>query len=205
MGFSGWPVEAIEFYEGLQADNSKVYWVTHKSVYEQSVLAPMEQLLAELADEFGIGKIFRPYRDVRFSADKSPYKTTCAARIGRGYISLDADELFAGGGLYMPESATLQRYRAAVDDEKSGAELAQIVAGLRGAGYEIMAHDVLKTAPRGYPKDHPRIDLLRHKGIAMMKRWPVGPWLGTVVAKERVVSALRAGIPLNEWLTRYVD
>src|SRR3981081_383623 len=82
MAFRGWPVEAIEFYEGLEADNSKAYWQDHKSVYEQCVQRPMKELLAELAPEFGEGKIFRPYRDVRFSADKSPYKTAIAATLG---------------------------------------------------------------------------------------------------------------------------
>jgi uncharacterized protein (TIGR02453 family) len=119
MAFRGWPVEAVEFYEGLQADNSKPYWQDHRDVYEHDVRAPMEQLLAELADEFGPGKLFRPYRDVRFSADKAPYKTNCAATLGRGmaqsYISFSADGLSAGGGLYMPDPATLQRYRTAVE------------------------------------------------------------------------------------------
>lgn len=209
MGFRGWPVEALEFYEGLEADNSKVYWQDHKEVYEQCVRGPMEQLLAELAEEFGPGKLFRPYRDVRFSADKSPYKTTCAATLGAGvgvnYVSFSAEGLSVGGGLYMPDSAALQRYRTAVDREKSGSQLAEIVDALHKAGYDTMAHEVLKTVPRGFPKDHPRIDLLRHKGIAMMKTWPVGAWLGTTKAKDRVVGTLRAGVPLNEWLTRYVD
>ena len=84
MTFSGWPIEAVEFYEGLEADNSKVYWQEHKAVYDRFVKAPMEELLAELADEFGAGRLFRPYRDVRFSADKTPYKTNCAARLGDG-------------------------------------------------------------------------------------------------------------------------
>ncbi len=205
MAFTGWPVEAVEFYEGLEADNSKVYWQAHKQTYEQHVRGPMEQLLAELAGEFGPGKLFRPYRDVRFSADKTPYKTTCAATLGRGYVSFSAEGLSVGGGLYMPDSAALQRYRTAVDREKSGAQLAEIVADLHRAGYQTMAHEVLKTAPRGFDKDHPRIDLLRHKGIAMMKSWPVGAWLGTAKAKDRVVGTLRDGKPLNEWLTRYVD
>jgi hypothetical protein len=208
VAFRGWPVEAVEFYEGLQADNSKPYWQDHKTVYERCVRAPMEQLLAELADEFGPGKLFRPYRDVRFSANKEPYKTNCAATLGQGagqaYISFSADGLSVGGGLYMPDSAALQRYRTAVDREKSGTQLAEIVDSLHSAGYQTMAHEVLKTAPKGSPKDHPRIDLLRHKGIAMMKDWPVGAWLGTAKAKERVVSTLRAGVALNEWLTRYV-
>jgi len=211
MAFSGWPVEAVEFYEGLLADNSKVYWQENKTVYEDCVRAPMEQLLAELAGEFGPGKLFRPYRDTRFSADKRPYKTTCAATLGRGgqsvgqgYVSFSADGLSVGGGLYMPDPAALQRYRTAVDREKSGEQLAGIVAALHDGGYEIMAHDVLKTAPRGFPKDHPRIDLLRHKGIAIMKNFSVGAWLGTAKAKDRVVGTLRAGVPLNEWLDRYV-
>ena len=208
MAFRGWPVEAVEFYEGLQADNSKPYWQDHKSVYEQCVRAPMEELLAELADEFGPGKLFRPYRDVRFSANKEPYKTNCAATlgqvVGQAYLSFSADGLSVGGGLYMPDAATLQRYRTAVDREKSGAELADIVSGLHAGGYQTIAHEVLKTAPKGYPKDHPRIELLRHKGIAMMKDWPVGAWLGTAKAKDRVVATLRAGVPLNEWLQRYV-
>ena len=205
MAFTGWPVEAVEFYEGLQADNSKVYWQAHKAVYEKHVRGPMEELLSELADEFGPGKLFRPYRDVRFSADKAPYKTTCAATLGRGYVSFSADGLSAGGGLYMPDTATLQRYRTAVDRDKSGQQLAEIVAALHDAGYQTMAHEVLKAAPRGFPKDHPRIELLRHKGIAMMKTWPVGAWLGTAKARDRVVSTLRDGVPLDDWLTRYVD
>ena len=204
MAFRGWPIEAVEFYEGLEADNSKVYWQEHKAVYERQVKAPMEELLAELADEFGEGKLFRPYRDVRFSADKTPYKTTCAATLGSGYVAFSADGLSVGSGLYMPEPATLTRFRAAVDADDTGAELAAIVADLHRAGYQTMAHEVLKTAPRGFPKDHPRIELLRHKGIAMMKSWPVGAWLGTRKAKDRVVTALRAAAPLNEWLARHV-
>lgn len=204
MAFAGWPIEAIEFYEGLEADNSKVYWQDHKAVYDRHVKAPMEELLAELADEFGAGKVFRPYRDVRFSADKTPYKTNCAATIGSGYISFSADGLSVGGGLYMPDPKALARYREAVDNEKSGVELVKIVAALRKEGYDTMAHEVLKTAPKGYPKDHPRIELLRYKGIAMMKTWPVGAWLGTRKAKDRVVTTLRAGVPLNQWLLRNV-
>ena len=209
MAFRGWPIEGVEFYEGLQADNSKAYWQDHREVYEQCVRAPMEQLLAELADEFGEGKLFRPFRDVRFSADKTPYKTTCAATLGEGvgraYVSFSADGLSVGGGLYMPDPAALQRYRAAVERDRSGAQLADIVAELLAGGYQTMAHQVLKTAPKGFTTDHPRIELLRHKGIAMMKDWPVGAWLGTADAKDKVVTTLRAGMPLNAWLTRYVS
>lgn len=204
MTFRGWPDDAVEFYEGLTADNTRTYWQDHKAVYEQSVKAPMEELLAELSDEFGAGRIFRPYRDTRFSRDKSPYKLTCAAHLESGYISFSAEELFVGSGLYNPEPDELSRYRAAVADDVSGGQLDRIVRELRNDGYETIGHAVLKTAPRGYPKEHPRIDLLKYKGIAISKRWPVGAWLGTRKAKDRIVTVLRDARPLRDWLDTHV-
>ena len=112
MAFRGWPAEALEFFEGLEADNSKAYWQDHKSDYEKLVRAPMEELLLELAPEFGAGKIFRPYRDVRFSKDKTPYKTNIAATVERGgYISFSTEGLGVGSGYYMPAADQLERYR----------------------------------------------------------------------------------------------
>jgi uncharacterized protein (TIGR02453 family) len=204
MTFKGWPVEAVEFYEGLEADNSKTYWQGHKAEYEQLVKAPMEELLAELEADFGAGRVFRPYRDTRFSKDKTPYKLSCAAHLPGGYVSFSADGLFVGSGLYMPDPAQLARFRAAVADDRSGPELASIVATLRKHAYEVGAHDVLKTAPKGYAQDHPRIELLRNKGLVMSKSWPVGPWLGTKRAKDRVVTTLRAAQPLNAWVATYM-
>src|SRR5687768_11593870 len=104
MTFRGWPVEAVEFYEGLEADNTKAYWQEHKAVYERCVKAPMEALLAELGAG-DTGRIFRPYRDVRFSKDKAPYKRSCDAHLPGGYVSFSADGLFVGSGLYMPDPA----------------------------------------------------------------------------------------------------
>jgi uncharacterized protein (TIGR02453 family) len=204
MAFKGWPIEAVEFYEGLAADNTKTYWQDHKSTYERCIKEPMEELLAELAHDFGPGRVFRPFRDVRFSRDKTPYKLNCAAELQGGYVSFSADGLFVGSGLYMPEPDRLQRFRVAVDDEKSGAELDSIVAMLRSNGYDVGAYEVLKTAPRGYRKDHPRIELLNHKGILMSKSWPVEAWLGTKGAKDRVIATLKAARPLNAWLERHV-
>lgn len=204
MAFTGWPVEAIEFFEGLEDDNSRTYWHTHKDTYTQFVKGPMEALLAELEDDFGPGRIFRPNRDVRFSNDKSPYKLNCAAQLTGGYVSVSADELFVGSGLYMPLPEQLKRLRAAIDDDRTGRELEAIVGALRKAKYEVGAHETLKTAPRGYPKDHPRIELLQLKGIVMSKTWPVGGWLGTKKAKDRVVTTLDAARPLHAWIAEHV-
>lgn len=205
MAFRGWPAEALEFYEGLAADNSKNYWQAHKTAYDECVLRPMLELLAELDAEFGAGKVFRPYRDVRFSADKSPYKTAIGATLARGgYVQLSADGLAVGCGMYHLEPDELARFRDAVSDDATGRRLETIVAELRAAGVDVTARDVLKTAPRGYPKDHPRVELLRHKGLVAWKQWPVARWLGTAKAKDRVVDVLRAAGPLNDWLVKNV-
>jgi uncharacterized protein (TIGR02453 family) len=201
MAFTGWPAEALEFFEGLQADNSKSYWTAHKATYDDQVYAPMVALLAELEPEFGAGKIFRPYRDVRFSADKTPYKTTIAATLDRGgYVQLSADGLSAGSGMYWMAPDQLTRYRAAVANDRTGTELEQLIKVLAKHKISVEGHDRLKSAPRGYPKDHPRADLLRNKGLVSWQHWPAAAWLGTRKAKDRVVGFLRNSEPLKEWL-----
>jgi uncharacterized protein (TIGR02453 family) len=205
MAFRGWKVEALEFFEGLAAENTKAYWQRNKHVYDGIVRAPMEELLAELEPEWGPGRIFRPYRDVRFSRDKSPYKTAIGATIGDGgYVQLDARGLAAGAGMWEMASDQLDRYRKAVDRDRTGEELASIVEAGRRKDLEITGHDQLKTAPRGYAKDHPRIELLRLKGLIAWKEWPAGAWLGTAKAKDRVVGFLVASRPLVDWLHRRV-
>jgi uncharacterized protein (TIGR02453 family) len=205
MAFSGWPVEAVEFYEGLQADNTKAYWTAHKPVYDIGVHAPMAELLDELADEFGPGRIARPYRDVRFRTDKSPYKTAIYAILeSGGYVNFSADGLTAGIGYYQMAPDQLDRYRRAVDDETAGAELVGIIGRLTASGVEAGGAASLKSAPRGYPKDHPRIDLLRHKDLIAWRHWPLASWLHTAGAKRRVVEFLRTAAPLQGWLDEQV-
>ena len=201
MTFRGWPAEALEFYEGLEADNTRAYWQDHKKEYEELVRRPMTELLGELAGEFGEGAIFRPYRDVRFSRDKSPYKTAIGATMARGgYVQFSARGLAAGSGYYVMMPDQLDRYRRAIDDDKTGADLEGLVTALRKAGIDVTARESLKTAPKGYAKDHPRIELLRHKGLIAWKEWPVAAWMGTAKAKQRVVDFLHAARPLHDWL-----
>ncbi len=204
MAFSGWPEEALEFYEGLEADNSKTYWTGQRAVYEDKVLRPMTELLDELGPEFGEGRIFRPYRDVRFSKDKSPYKTQLGARLGSGYVQFSARGLAAGDGMYGMEPGQLDRYRRAVAGDETGAALERVIAGIEGHGYGVHGRDVLKSAPRGYQADHPRIGLLRYKGIVAWMEWPVEPWLETAAALDRITAFLRATQPLGTWLDAHV-
>ena len=198
--FRGWPVDAVEFFQGIELENNKSYWIAHKDLYQEKVLGPMISLLGELAPQFGDGRVFRPYRDTRFSTDKSPYKTNIAANNDAGYISLSADVLGVGVGLYMPSPDQLARFRAAVADDRKGPELMGLVADLRKRHIPVTAHQVLKSAPRGYPADHPRIELLRHKGLTAWKEWSVGPWLATVAPKQRIVEFLQTTTPFRNWL-----
>ena len=200
MAFTGWPAEALEFFDGLEAENSKAYWQRNKAAYETLVRAPMEALLADLEPSWGEGRIFRPYRDVRFSRDKSPYKTNIGAMLGAGYIQLDARGLAAGCGMWEMAPDQLERYRESVSDDRPGKQLEGLVAEARAAGLEVMAHGELKTAPRGYPKDHPRIELLRYKGLVTWRAWPVAAWLGTRKAEDRVVAFFQASKPIQTWL-----
>jgi len=214
MKFNGWSAQALEFYEGLEADNSKDYWTAHKAVYEAAVRTPMEALLAELAEEFGEGKVFRPYRDVRFSADKSPYKTSIGATLEKGgYVHLSADGLAVASGYHMMAPDQIERYRAAVAEDITGEELRRIIAeveggraggGSGGGGTRVIGENPLKTVPRGFTKDHPRADLLRNKGLIAWHEWPVEPWLETAKAKGKIVAVLRKAEPLHAWLAGHV-
>jgi uncharacterized protein (TIGR02453 family) len=163
----------------------------------------MAELVEELAEEFGETKIFRPYRDVRFSKDKSPYKIHIGAMVGSGYIQLSARGLAAGDGMYGMDPGQLDRYRQAVANDIPGGELERLVTAIRQQEISVEGRDELKTAPRGYPADHPRIGLLRCKGLVAWKEWPVEPWLETAAARDQVAGFLRTARPLSDWLAAH--
>lgn len=204
--FTGWKGDFKGFFLGLRANNNKAYFEAHRKQYEAEVKAPMLALLADLEAEFGPPhRVSRPNRDIRFSADKSPYKLNIYADLDRGgYVALDAEGLVAAGGRYMVDDVQLKRLREAVAADRSGKELAVIVAALRKKGYDVEGQE-LKRVPSPYPQDHPRADLLRHKRLIYWRRWPAGPWIATSKAKDRVAQVWRDGADLNAWMTKYLD
>ena len=206
--FRGWTTRAMEFYDELAADNTKAFWTEHKAEYDELVRGPMEALADEVRSDVGPLQIFRPYRDVRFSKDKTPYKTHIGARTeGEGgetyYVALSAEGLRVGGGYYHFAPDQLERYRAAIDDEARADELDRLAAAVEKQGFTIGGQD-LKTAPRGVARDHHHIRWMRHKRVYVWKAFGTPQWLGTRRALKRITDAWHAPADLYAWLATHV-
>ncbi|MGV9924485.1 DUF2461 domain-containing protein [Nocardia rhamnosiphila] len=202
--FAGFPIAGPDFYEDLEADNSKMFWTANKHIYEDAVKRPMTALISDLEPDFGPVKIFRPYRDVRFSKDKSPYKTHqgAVAHTAPGvgwYVQIGAPGLFVAGGLYSASPEQLSRLRATLDDDVRGAEFEKILDKLVQEGY-VLGGSKLKTRPKGYPLDHPRIDLLRHKSLVVSREFGTPGWLKTPRAATEVRTSWETLRPIVGWL-----
>ncbi len=208
MVFTGFPPEAIAFYQELEHNNSKPWWSAHAQIYADAVKAPLQALLGELEGEFGAPVFFRPHRDVRFSADKSPYKTHQGAYVplasGLGwYVQIGPEGLFVGGGLYQMAPDQVARYRAAVDAPASGQALVTLTKRLVTKGFAI-GGEQLRSRPRGVAADHPRLDLLRHRSITAARDHGEPPWLSSPEALGHIRSDWRSVRPLVAWLTEHV-
>lgn len=207
-GFRGWPAEALEFYARLGTDNTKAFWTANKDTYDTAVRAPMEALSEAVSDEFGPLHIFRPYRDVRFSKEKTPYKdhqgaVTESEGGTQYYVQLSAAGLMVGGGMHVFAADQLERFRAAVDRVDLADELDAAAAKITKAGFTVDGQ-ALKTAPRGVPKDHHHVHWMRHKGLFAWKQLGAPKWLSSRAALGRITSAWRATTPLDDWLEAHV-
>jgi uncharacterized protein (TIGR02453 family) len=209
--FRGFGPEVFDWFAGLERDNSREYFAATRERYEMDVRGGLEALLDELAADLGGEvKVFRQQRDLRFTPDKSPYKTRTygvvhsvpAARAGL-YAELSARGLYAGTGYYQIARDQLERYRAAVADDASGPELERATAAAEAAGLEL-AGESLRTAPRGFPRDHPRIALLRRKWLIAGRRMTPEGGIGRDAALEHLAGTWRAAAPVNAWLDEHV-
>ena len=202
---AGFPVAALDFYDDLEMDNTKSFWNAHKDTYESAVKAPMTALMRALEPEFGEAKVFRPYRDVRFAKDKTPYKTAQGAFIEVGpatgwYVQVGAPGVRVGVGFYEASSSRLAAIREAIADDKRGQQLQRILNKLLKQGWEL-GGETLKTAPRGYDAEHPRIDLLRHKSMTLGKSYGFEPVIHTPELLDAVRADWRAATPFVRWVT----
>jgi len=203
--FEGFGPDTLAFLRELGEHNEKSWFDANRERYERWLRGPMQALVGELEGLFGPGRLFRPYRDLRFTNDRRPYKESVAATVGgrnavaARYLHLNAQHLFVAAGAHRLSGAALQSYRRAVEAETSGTELARIRDELAAKGY-VLGGTSLKRAPRGVSADHPRLDLLKHTGVTIQRAYPVGSWLydpDTVL--PRVIETFADAEPLLGW------
>lgn len=197
----------MDFYANLANNNNKAWWQENKETYDADVLAPLSTLLRGLEPRFGPGKIFRPYRDMRYSGGEGPYKTAQGmflshyADVGY-YLQVGPLGLSVGGGYRSAAPAQLARYRAAVDASSSGTALEKIVEQLDSSGFMLAAPE-LKTLPQGFPKDHPRPQLLRDKTLNASRELGGPVWPEISSAQEQISRHWEQLRPLVDWVIRY--
>ncbi len=221
-GFQGFADGEGKFFKALAKNNEREWFQAHKAEFEEGWQAPMKQLLSEVRvaidrayDRIDLDepRVFRIFRDVRFSKDKSPYKTQIGGliplkRSGKKvtdlpmalYFQVGATETFAAAGHYMMEAESLKRFRNAVADDKTGKEILKILARLDKAGFPSATHDSLKRVPKEYPPDHPRAELLKYKGLTVgFPALPKGI-LRTPKLTKWLADGCKKTAPFVEWL-----
>ncbi|MGH2945655.1 MAG: DUF2461 domain-containing protein [Solirubrobacteraceae bacterium] len=209
MAFHGFAPEVFEWFAGLQRDNSRAYFAATRDLYERDVRGGLEDMLDELSEQLGgTVRVFRQHRDLRFTPDRSPYKTRTYGVIhdlaGAGlYVELSSRGLYAGTGYHTMARDQLDRFREAVADDRSGPLLAEAAATAERGGLEL-AGDALRTAPRGYPRDHPRIELLRRKALIAGRALPGTAGIDRNAALTHAAGTWRAAQPINAWLDEHV-
>lgn len=224
LDFRGFPEEAFAFYRQLAENNNREWFQAHKSDYEDYVLLPASAFVVALGSRLkerngtihydprtnGQGSIKRIYRDLRFSKDKTPYKTNLGIRFWQGvkggsgpspgyFMHLEVSGADLYSGIHGFPKPVLTAYRAAVDRESTGAQLEAVLSDLRGARYEV-GGEMLKRVPREYDPDHARAPLLRYKSLHAR-----GPHISpdVVTSSDLVATCLtqcETMAPLNDWL-----
>src|ERR1700712_5102236 len=213
--FEGFGPQLLDFYDGRQVDNSKAYWLAHKAQYDEQIAGPLNALAAELEPGFGQAKVFRPYRDVRFSADKTPYKEHASLGFFRGgsglnggvgglYFQISPEGMLLAGGMYDPARDQLERFRDLQDDPKATKSLDALLPKLAAAGFPLGEGAPVKTAPRGRSADHPRIDLIRRTMLAVSHTFEPEPWFFDRELLDVVLEGFATIGRWNAWLAENV-
>ena len=201
--FAGFSPEAFAFFGKLARNNEREWFQARKETFEKVCKQPFEALAWALDPKEGATFMTRIYRDVRFAKDKSPYRTDISGMVGGHYLQISAKGLYVGVGLYMPEPPALRKLREAIAADGSGRALVGIVERLRAKGYEVVSHESVTSAPRGYEAGHPRIEFLRMKDIhAGITRPPAD--LATAKAVERIRRDEAELAPFRQWLLEHV-
>ena len=206
-GFTPW---VFEWFTGLERDNSREYFTATRDRYEAEVRSALTVMLEELRGTFGgTVRVFRQQNDMRFSP-AFPYKTRTYGAIdfeasarARLYADLSARGLYAGTGYHRLAPDQLSRYRDAVVDDELGALLAETLASAQDAGLEVIS-DGLISVPRGYPRDHPRADLLKSRSLLVGRLRTSESGISRDDALDHVAGTWLAAAALTGWLDVHV-
>ena len=201
-----WPPAALEFLTELEANNDRDWFKANRARYDADLLEPARALAQKLG-HLGEPHFFRPYNDTRFHM-RPPIKEQLGVAIGYGaaggfYFELSLDGLLVAAGMHRPASDQLDRFRALIDDARRAKGFEAAVEKAAEAGLDLPEPE-LKRAPRGYSPDHPRLDLLRRKSLAVYRRHPLAKWLHTAECDRRVRTQLETARPLVTWLAENV-
>jgi uncharacterized protein (TIGR02453 family) len=182
--FTSFPPQTLQFYRQLEQNNNRQWFTAHKQDYTDYVQVPALAFIPAMGARLqtivpgiiadtrtnGAGSLMRIYRDIRFSPDKTPYKTNLGIVFWEGpgkkgdnpgfYFHVAPYGCGFYSGMYGFDKAALEAYRAAVADEGLGSELVDLLDRLQSAGYTI-GGEHYKRVPRGFDPDHPRADLLK--------------------------------------------
>ena len=224
--FAGFDRAAPQFLHELAAEMNRDWFEANKQRYQQQWVEPLTTLLGEVAArlakayapaKLGPPKLFRIYRDTRFSKDKSPYKTHVAGLIPLSmkkpvdggcsalYAHFGIDEEWVGDGTYFFDDKQLARWRKLVAADKTGKDVAGIIAKLRKRGYAVGGHEDYKKVPKGFAPDHPRAELLKMRGLtAGFPAIPRG-MLHQAKLADWLVDHGKATAPMVVWLNQHVN
>jgi len=207
-GFRGFPPGALDFLRELEDNNERDWFKANRARYDELLVAPATTFGEELeAAGFGRAHVFRPWNDTRFHAGP-PIKEHLGLAVGYEgaggfYVELSLDGLFVAAGLHNPAPDQVERIRRLVADGRSAAPLLKAIASAETAGLRL-GEPALTRAPRGYPADHPRIELLRHRALTVSQRHRLARWIHGPAAGRRIRAQLDAAAPLVRWLRERV-
>jgi uncharacterized protein (TIGR02453 family) len=225
--FRGFPDSRGDFFLSLALHNDRDWFQYHRTEYEQGWAEPMAALLAGVREglrsaygrrPLGDPKVFRIHRDVRFSKDKTPYKTHVAGWIpvetggkpspgaspAAMYLQVGVDTRFTGSGCWTLEPDALKRFRSALLDPRRGAALARLLDALTAKGFSLSCAESLVRVPAGVDPDHPRAALLRMKGLVVDPGEAPRRLLTRPELADWLVEKARAAAPVVNWLAEHV-
>lgn len=225
QAFEGFPKQAFQFFKDIGANNNREWFQEHKQDYIHHVQTPAVSFLVALGERLklispaitydtrtnGAGSLMRIYRDIRFSKDKSPYKTHIGMNLWEGtskketpgyHFWMDRKGGAVYGGFHVFPKPFIPAYREAVAAEASGKALAQAVDEIASTdGFEVLGEQ-LKRVPPGYAPDHPRGDLLRYKGLYARGPLLTPEILRSAEAIDVCFEHAHTLAPLHKWFVK---